>query len=104
MIDWMDLEFVQICDRFQESCEVALFMCNISCLGEFARSNGFPSMILRMTWLQKWTAVHLVLGGNVVITGKPSEDQNIGTMTFGVDILVLERHYHFTPSGNRIHS
>jgi hypothetical protein len=51
-------------------------------------SNVIPSIILGMMPLQKYVSVNLVLGGSAGVTGKLSGDQNIETMTFGVDIII----------------
>jgi hypothetical protein len=53
---------------------------------------------------QKQAEVNLVLRGSAVITGAPIEDQNIETMTFGIDLIVLGRDCGIPPSGSHIPS
>jgi antitoxin component of MazEF toxin-antitoxin module len=60
---------------------VTLFVCDISRLGEFSKSNSIPSTNLGMISVQKSTAVNFVVGGSAVITGKPSRDHTIETKT-----------------------
>jgi hypothetical protein len=79
-------------------------MSNFSCQVEIASGNGFSSMILGKMSLQEQAALNLVLGGGAGITGKPIEDQNIETMTFGINIIVLGQDFGVTPSGSHIHS
>jgi hypothetical protein len=73
-------------------------------MNEFARSKGIPSTILGMASPRKQAAVNLVLGGNAVITGKPNGEENIETMTFEVDIIVLGRDCAVSPSGSHVRS
>jgi hypothetical protein len=104
VIDWTNFNFVkhEIGSRVQ--CRVALSMGSVTCRGGFARLNGIPSTILGMRSLQKYAVVALVLGASAGMTGEPTGDQNIETMTFGVDIIILGRDCSVTPSGSHIQS
>jgi hypothetical protein len=79
-------------------------MCNISYQSEFTRSNGTPSTVLGILSPQKQAVLNLVLGRNAVIDRKPNADQNIETMTFVVDIVVLGRDCGVAPSRSHIRS
>jgi hypothetical protein len=46
----------------------------------------------------------LVFGGSAAMTGKPTGDQNIDTMTVGVDMITLGRDCGISPSGTHIRS
>jgi hypothetical protein len=75
-------------------------MCNIRYQGKLARSNCIPSTIMGMMPLQESGVVNLVPGASAEFSGKSSGGQNIETMTFGVDIIVLGRDCEMTSSGN----